>query len=480
MKKSREKIFSYLLLTVFILSILTDWYRYLVIATTVILVVMTLDKMGKGIVLREIMALHSCFVCITMPLVGYIYYGREYELSRIWVKYMQVPEDIYFSFAVPAITGFAVAVCYPLVRGKDADTGPALKKVLERASGILKHIPTMGIVLMVLGLISHLTANFIPVVLQFAFYLFFFAAFSGFLYVYFAPEYKRKVPLLSLFAFLIFANALQSGMFTIVAYMGITMISFLFVGKKISFFKKTIVFAIGLVFVFLLQSVKHSYRAKTWAGDYEGSKVSLFLSLIGDQFSSQREQPFVDAFFPIYTRGNQGFNVSIVMQRIPYRQDFDGGINLFRSFLSSFVPRVFWPDKPEAGGKFNMMFYAGYNIEGWSTNVGPLGEAYGSFGVTGGIIYMIILGLVVRWTYKWVFRIGNRIPLIVFWIPMIFYQITYSAESDTLQITNSVIKSAFFVWALYRIWPQMFGVAKSKFGLSKRGLQTARRELAHK
>jgi len=109
-----------------------------------------------------------------------------------------------------------------------------------------------------------------------------------------------------------------------------------------------------------------------------------------------------------------------------------------------------------------------------------LGEAYGSLGVNGAIFFMIVLGIIVRWTYKIVFRIGYKVPLIIFWIPVIFYQITYSAEADTLQITNSVIKSAMFVWALYRVWPIAFGVAKNRFGLSRRGLQTVRRELAHK
>ena len=480
MKKSRERIFSFVLLGIFCLSILTDWYRVLVLAASGMLIIMTLDKMGRGIVLREIMALHACFVCLLMPLVGYVFYGAEFELSRIWVKYMQVPEPVYFGFAVPAITGFSLAVCWPLTKNNAADNGKPLKDLIERAKGILTHMPMMGILLMILGLVSNLTSIFLPAVLQFAFYLFFFAAFSGFLYVYFSAGVKRKVLVLTLFALVIFANALQSGMFTIIAYMGITMISFLFVGKKISFWKKLGVFALGLVFVFVLQSVKQGYRAQTWAGGYEGNKVSLFFSLIRDQFSVRSERPFIETFFPIYARGNQGFNVSIVMQRIPYRQDFDGGTNLFYSFVSSFVPRVFWPDKPEAGGKFNMKFYAGYDIEGWSTNVGPIGEAYGSFGARGGIIYLILLGVLVRWAYKVVFRIGYRVPLMIFWIPMIFYQITYSAESDTLQITNSVIKSAFFVWILFKIWPQIFGVAKNRFGLSQRGLQTMRKELAHK
>ena len=476
--KNSEKIFSYILLTVFILSLITDWHRIYVLITFTLLIVMVLEKMGRGIVLRELVALHTCFVSLLMPLVGYVYYTQDYHLSRIWVKYMLVPEEMYFGYAVPATVGFITTLCWPMKAQKEQDQGSGLKRLLERSRGILKYIPSLGIYLMVLGILSLNFSSMLPVIVQFAFYLFFFAAFSGLLYVYYAPQFKKKVLILTLFSIVIFFNALQSGMFTIIAYMGITMVSFFFIGKKISFYKKISVFAFGIILVFVLQSVKHGYRLKTWSGNYEGNKASLFFSLIKEQFSERKEEKFIDVFFPLYVRGNQGFNITMVMRRIPQQQGFDGGKNLLISLVSSFVPRVFWQDKPEAGGKFNMKYYAGYEIEGWSTNVGPLGEAYGSFGVGGGIIYMVLLGALIRFFYLTVFRIGNKIPLLIFWIPMIFYQITYSAEADTLQITNSIAKSAFFIWMLYRIWPKMFGVIKNTFNASKKTRQELQRDFA--
>ncbi len=477
--KSREQIFAYFNLGIFILSVITDWYRVVIVVNFVLLIVMLLDKMGRGIILREIIALHTSFVCLLMPLIGYLFYTQDYHLSRIWVKYMPVPEADYFGFVAPATIGFILLLCWPMSRKNEHDEGPGLQVVLNRAKDILKHKPMTGINLMVFGIFSVTFNGLLPVVIQFAFYLFFFAAFSGLLYVYYAPALKRKVLVLSIFALVIFANALQSGMFTIIAYMSITLISFFFVGRKFSFLRKLSFFLIGLFLIFLLQSVKHGFRQQTWSNNFEGNRASLFLSLIGKQFTDRKAEPLQDAFFPIYVRGNQGYNISLVMRRIPQQQDFDNGANLFITIVSSFVPRVFWTDKPEAGGKFNMSYYAGFTIEGWSTNVGPVGEAYGSFGVVGGIIYMMFLGFVIRWAYQVVFRIGYRIPLLLFWIPMIFYQITYSSETDTLQITNSIIKSALFVWLLYKIWPGIFGVARNTFGTSKNARRTLEREMTH-
>lgn len=37
-----------------------------------------------------------------------------------------------------------------------------------------------------------------------------------------------------------------------------------------------------------------------------------------------------------------------------------------------------------------------------------------------------------------------------------FYQVTYSGENDTLQIVNSLIKSAVFMYVLYKVSPILF------------------------
>ncbi|HEY5773245.1 MAG TPA: hypothetical protein VIS75_11470, partial [Chitinophagaceae bacterium] len=337
----KGRIFNYILIGIFVLSMITNWYFVLVIILGITLLVMTLDKLGKGIVLRELMALHTSFVCLIMPLVGYIYYDRSHHLSRLWVKYMDIPFDVYFGFSLPAIAGFTVALCWPFTNKKEKDDGDELKAIIDRSKGILKKMPKTGIYLMVLGIISFIFTGLLPVVLQFAFSLFFFASFAGFLYIYFLPQFKRKVLILSLFGIFIFANALQSGMFTIVAYMGITLMSYFFVGKKVSLWKKISFFVVGVSFIFALQSVKQAYRQYTWKGNYEGNKLSLFVDLLQDQISGNASRNFSDIFFPMYVRGNQGFNVAMVMKRIPHQQEFDGGRTLFVTILSSFVPRVF-------------------------------------------------------------------------------------------------------------------------------------------
>lgn len=444
------------------LSFLTDNYGPLIMGLLACTILMILDKLGKGIVLREIVALHSIFICLVMPLVGYTYFTKANPLAALWVRYMPIPAEQYFGFAFPAIASFALVLCWPLTSQRYSDHGSALQKTLDAAKQIVRHKTRFGVVLLAIGMVAFEGQNYIPDAVRFFFILFFFAGFAGLLYVYFSPNYRfRKITIAGFLMFVV-AFSVNSGMFTVVAYMGLTLFSFLFLGRKAKLWKKVLIFVAGAFLLVVIQMVKPEFRKLTWgAGTYEGNKALLFGSLFAEKLTSfSIESP--DLFFPVYYRTNQGYNVSLVMRRFPAKQDFDYGNKIFLDIVSAFVPRFLWPDKPEAGGKFNMKYYVGITIVGWSTNVGPLGEAYGSFGPVGGIFYMIALGLFIRMVYRYFFKLANKTPLLLFWIPVLFYEVTYSGETDTLQIMNSIFKSAFFVWLLYKAKPDLFKMVNAQ------------------
>jgi hypothetical protein len=420
----------------------------------------TLDRLGKGIVLRELIAFHGCLICVFMPLIGYRVYNYDNFLARMWLRYMPIKEPVYFSFALPAMIAFTIAICWPLNRKEISDSGEGLKEKLAAIRAKLIEIPNMGLYLSITGVLMFSIINIIPDSLRYIAVLIYLASFAGFLYIYYTQNFRFRVPLLILFVVFIISDAIRGGMFTIVAYMGITLISFFFINRNVAFWKKISVFVLGSAILLLVQSVKSTYRKQTWKGNYSGSKAELFGELLSKKITSSTALFSEEAFFPIHYRVNQGFNVALVMRRIPELQDYDHGYMLSLSFASAVVPRFLWPDKPEAGGKFNMKYYAGVALRGWSTNVGPLGEAYGSFGSTGGIVFMFFLGALIRLFYKGVFKIANKVPLILFWIPVLFYQVTYSLETDTLQILNSLFKASFLIWLLYKFVPKLFGVIK--------------------
>jgi hypothetical protein len=433
-------------------------YRELSIALFIVVLLSLLDKLGKGIVLREVVALHTALTCLVMPVVGYTVYNRENDLANLFKRYMRVPEEVYFGYALPAVALFILALCWPVKdKGALVDEGDYLQNSLARIRAQLTSRYKYGLYLVGIGVAVSFFSSGLPEALRFFVNLFYFSSFAGILYLYYSPTFKGKWLVFSLFLVFIVTGALNSGMFTIVAYMGIAIFSFFFAGKKYSLLSKLTVFVTALLFVLVLQNVKSAYRTYLWNKDYAGSKASLFTSLFVENL--QKGDALIDKkeFYLVHIRVNQGFNVSLVMRRIPAIKPHDNGSALSTSVASSLVPRFLWPDKPEAGGKFNMLYYAGWYLRGWSTNVGPLGEAYGAFGRTGGILYMFVLGMFIRWAYAKVFKIGRYLPLLICWIPVLFYQVTYSAETDTLQILNSLIKTAFFIWLLYKAFPPWFG-----------------------
>jgi hypothetical protein len=460
----RVSFYSVIHLVIFGLSILTDWYFPLAITLTCCLILQVLDRLGKGIVLREIIALHMTFTCLAMPVIGYIVYNRSNHLAKIFVKYMFVPEQVYFGYALPAVAGFVLLLCWPIATKTYDDGGAFLNQALDRARKALANKPKLGIHLLLGGTLMFWVAKVLPEAVQFAFLLFFFAAFAGFLYIFYQPGLRgRKYYLIGFGAFIVL-TAVGNGMFTVVAYMSLTIFSFFFLGRRTSLFKKLIMFFLGVFVLLVIQSVKPTYRIMIWSGNYEGSKAALFLQLVTDKLSNP-DFSSADAFFPLFTRANEGFNISLVEHRFPDKVPFDGGKRLMLNLASSLVPRIFWPDKPEAGGRENMNYYAGLSIIGWSTNVGPLGEAYASFGPVSGVMFMIFVAFFIRTAYARLFKQSAKIPLLLFWIPVMFYQTTYAAETDTLQIFNSILKSAFFIWLLYRQWPKWFGGEKKRPGV---------------
>jgi hypothetical protein len=458
----KRHLYLFIVGLVLVLSLITDWYYALAALLFCATLVNMLDKLGKGIVLRELVVLHGVFISLLMPIAGYEVYNKQNHLSRIFIKYMLVPKEEYFGFVLPAFAAFALAICWPVrVRKQALDEGIGFQHILKELRTRLLGNRYLGLYLIITGLVISFASPYLPGALRFVWTLFYSACFTGILYIHFAPGFRHKRIVLILFALFITYGAVQTGVFTVVAYMSLTLFSFFFVGKRQAFWKKLAVCMVGAFFLFMLQSIKNNYRQLTWTRNYSGSKTSLFTDIASEKLAHVDQMVDVNALFPIYTRANQGYNVTMVMRYIPSRKDFDHGERLALVAASSLVPRVLWPDKPEAGGQESMLYFTGFKIHGWSTNVSPVGEAYGSFGVSGGIVFMFFLGMFIRWAYLRVFTLALKIPLLVLWIPVIFFQVTYSMETDTLQILNSVFKSLFFVWLLYKLAPVWFGAVKS-------------------
>jgi hypothetical protein len=274
--------------------------------------------------------------------------------------------------------------------------------------------------------------------------------FTGIMYMYFTPKSKQKYIYITLCILLLVVEALRSTMFTTIVYMGATMLSIAFIGRKIKFSYKLVFFILGLFSIIIIQTIKGQIRGKS------GLTNTANTNFINESITS------ADAFFPFYVRFNQGLLTAMVIERIPKKQDYDNGESLITSILSSLIPRIVWPDKPESGGKYNMEHFAGFILRGYTMNIGPPGEAYGNFGVLGGVVFMFFFGLAIRFFYIQLIKYSLKIPLMVLWIPVLFFQVLYCMENDVLQAVNALVKGSFFIFLLYRIMPEFFKIKSSE------------------
>jgi hypothetical protein len=416
--------------------------------------------MGQGIVMLESISLFYVFTCLVMPVVGYKYYNYENQLAKLFRRFMQVPEQDYFGYALPALILFCFILSFPLSSRKYEDSGEFLFQHIDRIKAYLKKNPHVGATIMIVGAAELLFGGIFPGSLRFFFDIFFFSSFSGLLMVFLGNNRTYKTFLIPAFAFLLLIKAVESSMFTVIAYMSIAMASFFLIGNKTGIIKKIGFFIVGCFFLLVIQNSKMAYRKVIKTSGNNSAQLSTFLNIVQEQFFISENFFQVNEFYPVFIRLNQGFNVSQVMKRIPTAQDFDGGTMIQKSILASITPRFLWPDKPMAGGHFNMKYYAGLTIifGSYSTNVGPLGEAYGAYGVFGGILTMCALAFYIRFAYFKVWRISLKYPIMILWLPVIFYQTTYSAENDILQILNSTIKSSVFLWLVSKVQPKWFGI----------------------
>jgi hypothetical protein len=193
---------------------------------------------------------------------------------------MRVPDSVYFGCAVPAIAGFVLFLCWPIGTEKYSDKGVFLHRAIDRAKAALERSPKLGIYLLMGGTVMFWIARFLPEAVQFAFFLFYFAAFAGFLYVYYQQGLRNRKFYLYGFASFIILTGISAGMFTIVAYMSLTIFSFFFLGKRSSLFRKLLLFCLGVFVLLLIQSIKPAYRVLTWGGNYEGNNAMLFVTLL--------------------------------------------------------------------------------------------------------------------------------------------------------------------------------------------------------
>lgn len=452
MRFKPSSLLGFLEIIILIFCLFPDNYRVLVPLFFGTCTIRLLWKIGNGSFFLELFYIYTAFTCLLMPLVGYVFFPASNALAATWGRFMPIKEDAYFSFALPAVILIGV-VLFGFRRNSPDDAEVVRDLSLRIKTDVVKIPPSLILTACLISLVSYNISELLPDALKQVNTFLYYSLFAFLFYIIFHKNFPKKKYFAIGIGLFIVIDALRSGMFTIIAYMGGLFLIILLSGKRIPLIVKTSLFVFAIFFIAFLQLFKLELRRS-----FKSKQDTPVTELVSNVITKTSASEFETTLFPLYYRMNQGFNIALVMRHIPKNIEHLGGEYLLTNFVSSFVPRLFWEDKPKAGGIENMRIYTGINIRGWSTNVGPIGEAYGSFGYIGGWLYVMLFAGFIRVVYIRFITLSQRIPILFLWMPPFFYQTIYVMEADSLQAFNSIMKGAVFLFLLYKLFPVLFGV----------------------
>lgn len=396
-----------------------------------------ITKLSQKFIIFELAQLIAIVSWLIGPLPFYHFFNESNEYAQKWVKMMPVDSNDYYSFVLPAtfalMLGFHYKTKNEYVLSNTSYYFQLIKLNLNR-----KRV--LGPLFLILGIVAGLLVPYVSNTLTFIFYLLQKLTYVGLLYIYFTNvPYKKQLLLLGVMM-LVF-HSIKEGMFGDLIHIVLLVGSLLVSSLNLSFTKKLLIILFGIYFIFLLQSIKHQYRALAWNHGYD---ISYFFNLLGNRIVNPLGALNEESTLLYLARVNQGYLIAKTMYHVPKDKPFAYGETVYKSVMASIIPRFIWPDKPESGGKYNLERFWGYKLERYSMNLGSIGEAYGNFNKVGAIVFMFFYGLTYKLILNYVLKLVLKSPTWLIWMPFIFLY-SIAAETDIVTTTNWLIKSLIFV-----------------------------------
>ena len=396
-------------------------------------------KIDRTITMLELAALIIVLQCVIGPLL-------MYQSDYIHHKYMMyVHSNTYFQYVIPAVAAFIAALFYPIKGIQNLS--------LHIAKG--KNLETLGFYLLGIGILGSL-GMFVPS-MQFFFYLA-----AQFKYVgaicLFIGGYRFRWIILLLVLLSSYLNSAEQGMFGELFFWGCFIATFILLRLPKSHTLKISLFTGGALVLLTLQGVKAEYREAR----AEGRDTNL-ASLLNETFWSLGSVYENNDFRHVaLARLNQGWIISKTMQYVPAMEPFANGETIKETIYSSLVPRFLDENKVLANGRENFLRYTGlYIMTGTTMCLGLLGEAYVNYGVNGGILLMLILGIVFNRIFAFFIGLGKNNSYFLLCLPLIFLQ-AVKPDTEFVVVVNHLTKATLIVFMVYLVLPKLLGSLKNK------------------
>jgi hypothetical protein len=390
--------------------------------------------------------LFGAFMCLQMLLGPVLAFNGLDQYQRGNYK-MQISEAEYFSYVIPAVILFIAGLHFNTKKLKGEIVNENLIKQF-----VIQH-PDIPYVLVVIGFLSSLIADFFSSDIAFVFTLLGGFKFIGAFIFVLGKSSFRPLPVIIVFTSII-VSSLSHGMFHDLLTWLLILGSVLAIKFKPKDSVKAI-FAFSFVLVaIVIQQVKGDYREATWQ---KGEEASLGTLSRAYEESQQRYGFFsLSGLAASSVRINQGFIITHIMKNIPRREPYAEGKELMKIVEAAILPRVLAPNKLNAGDREIFMKYSGMRIaRGTSMGLSSVGDGYINFGAFGGCIFMFLLGLLFNEVLKGFYKYSIHFPVLILFTPLVFYY-PIRPDCELQTILGHLVKSCFLIFVLFAFLKKYF------------------------
>ncbi|CAN5690196.1 hypothetical protein BH11BAC3_BH11BAC3_39520 [soil metagenome] len=412
-----------------------SWFSYFAVILSLHHFMLLFNSIGNVIPVRYLL---GAFMCVQFFIGPTLAYNGLDEYQYYHYK-MQIPEADYFTYAIPAVMSFIIGL--HIIAGKlngeivDEDQ---IYLFVQKHSQLPYYF--IGI-----GFVSSFIAAFFSSELAFVFYLLAGFKFIGLFLLVLGSNELKILPLVVVISSIV-ASSLGDGMFHDLLTWLIFIGSVFAIKYKFGFNLKLAACSIFVFLAVTIQMLKGAYRS---SGDDRG--IETFSKL----YEAQNEDKGIFSFeklAPATVRINQGFIITNIMKNVPAVEPFSDGKEMYQIFEAGILPRIIAPDKLQAGDRTIFMKYSGLRIRaGTSMGLSSIGDAYLNFGITGGCIFMFMLGLLYSGILHVFYKQSIKYPLLILFTPLAFYY-PIRPDCELQTILGHLFKSCFLIYVMVQFF----------------------------
>ena len=431
-----------LIIIIRVLWLDVSWISFFAICIALHQFLLLFFAIGYVIPVRYIL---GAFMCLQM-LLGPAFAYSGLDAYQSFTYKMKVPEDVYFSFAIPAMICFIAGLHITAGRLKGEELDQKSIAAFVDSSGDLPYW-FIGI-----GFVSSIVSGYFSSELGFVFYLLSSFKFIGAFMLLLSNKQLKTSVLILVFGSIVVSSLGEAMFHDLMTWI-------IFIGAVVALkYKpnngyKAIVALSFILITVVLQQLKGDYRQSAWGGGESG--LEAFEKVYDKKQAENGIFNFV-SLAQSNVRINQGFIITNIMNNVPDRVPFANGEELYQILEAAFLPRVLAPNKLNAGDRTIFMKYSGMQIKrGTSMGLSSMGDAYINFGVFGGCIFMFFLALLFSSVLNGFYKHSKNYPILLLFTPLVFY---YPMRPDCELQTSlgHLFKGCFLIFVMVKLWKYEF------------------------